>query len=204
MPQGPTEAERPIADLAARKAQVRDSGLAARDALPADERARLSAAICARAASLPEIAQAHTTMLFVSFGSEVDTAPLIGRVLDDGRALCLPRVQSPRSMAAYRVIDPSADLVPGVWGIPEPRPGLAEVAPADIDVVIVPGSVFDAECGRCGYGGGFYDAYLPRTRPGVPRIALAFEAQVVVGLPCEPHDLQMDAIVTESRVIRPD
>lgn len=204
MPQGPTEAQRPIADLAARKAQARDGALAARDALPAEERARLSAAICARAGALPEIAQAQTTMLFASFGSEVNTARLIDQVLDDGRVLCLPRVLSPQSMAAFRVTDPSADLAPGAWSIPEPRPGLVEVAPADIDVVIVPGSVFDAGCERCGYGGGFYDSYLPRTRPGVPRIALAFEAQVVVRLPCEPHDLKMDAIVTESRVIRPD
>ena len=45
--------------------------------------------------------------------------------------------------------------------------------------MFVPGSAFDEEGGRCGYGGGFYDTYLPLTRPGTPRVALAFEAQLV-------------------------
>jgi 5-formyltetrahydrofolate cyclo-ligase len=66
----------------------------------------------------------------------------------------------------------------------------------------VPGAAFDAAGRRCGYGGGFYDSYLPRTRPGIPWVALAFEAQLVDELPYEPHDLAVGAIVTEARVIR--
>jgi 5-formyltetrahydrofolate cyclo-ligase len=72
-----------------------------------------------------------------------------------------------------------------------------------MDVVVVPGSVFDAAGRRCGYGGGFYDTYLPLTRVGTPWVALAFEAQLVEKLPCEAHDLAVTAIVTETRVIRP-
>jgi 5-formyltetrahydrofolate cyclo-ligase len=105
-------------------------------------------------------------------------------------------------MAAYLIADPETDLVPGAWGIPEPRDGLAEVLPEQIDAVVVPGSAFDAAGRRCGYGGGFYDTYLPRTRPGIPWIALAFEAQLVDELPCEPHDLSVGAVVTETRLIR--
>jgi 5-formyltetrahydrofolate cyclo-ligase len=105
-------------------------------------------------------------------------------------------------MAAYRVTDPATDLVPGAWGIPEPREGLEEVPAERMDVVVVPGAAFDAAGRRCGYGGGFYDAYLPLTRAGVPWVALAFEAQLVDELPCEPHDLAVGAIVTETRLIR--
>jgi 5-formyltetrahydrofolate cyclo-ligase len=72
-----------------------------------------------------------------------------------------------------------------------------------MDLVFVPGSAFDAGGHRCGYGGGFYDTYLPLTRPGTPWVALAFEAQVVPLIDCEPHDLPVTAIVTERRVIRP-
>src|SRR5674476_1014549 len=60
----------------------------------------------------------------------------------------------------------------------------------------------DAAGRRCGYGGGFYDTYLPRTRPGIPWVALAFEAQLVDELACEPHDLAVGAVVTEARIIR--
>lgn len=202
MPRDATEVRLPLVDLAARKAKIRSRTLAVRAALPAEERVRLSAIICARAGALPEFARARTVMLFASFGSEVDTGPLIAQALSDGKALCLPRVLQPRLMASYRVTDPSVDLAPGAWGIPEPRQGLAEIPPDEIDVVIVPGSVFDVAGRRYGYGGGFYDAYLPRTRRCVPRIALAFEVQIVAELPCGPNDQTMDAIVTETRVIR--
>jgi 5-formyltetrahydrofolate cyclo-ligase len=77
------------------------------------------------------------------------------------------------------------------------------VDPKELDAAVVPGSVFDAAGRRCGYGGGFYDTYLPRLREGVPRIGLAFELQLVDDLPCEPHDLPVHVVVTESRVLRP-
>ena len=184
------------------KLASRRRALAARDALPDAERARLSVAICARAAALPELTAAATIMLFAAFRSEVDTGCLLSWALERGKTVCFPRVLGPRRMAAYRVTDPATDLVPGTWGIPEPRVGLEEV-PADLmDVVVVPGAAFDAAGRRCGYGGGYYDTYLPRTRAGVPRVALAFEAQLVDELPCEPHDLTVGAVVTEARLIR--
>ena len=77
-------------------------------------------------------------------------------------------------MAAFRVTDLAADLAPGKWDIPEPSVGLPEVQPEAMDLVFVPGSAFDEDGRRCGYGGGFYDNYLPRTRPGTPWVALAF------------------------------
>jgi len=188
--------------MATSKDAARRRVLAARDALASEERARLSLAVCTRAAELPELQTATTVLLFASFRSEVDTGPLTDWVCARGKVLCLPRVLGPRRMAAYRIDDPAVDLVPGAWGIPEPRQGLPEVDPRDLDAVVVPGSVFDC-CGRrCGYGGGFYDSYLPLTRAGIPWVALAFELQVVPELSCEPHDLAVAAIVTESRVLR--
>jgi 5-formyltetrahydrofolate cyclo-ligase len=185
------------------KREARRLALAARDALPPAERERLGEAVRARVLELPELAAASVVMLFASFRSEIDTAPLAEWVLSTGKVLCLPRVLGPRTMAAFRVRDRAADLVPGTWDIPEPREGLPEVPPEIVDLVFVPGSAFDEEGRRCGYGGGFYDTFLPRTRAGTPRVALAFEAQLVPPICLEPHDLPVTAIVTERRVIRP-
>lgn len=193
----------PSDDTSRPKREMRRRVLATRDAVPAAERNRISVAVCARAAGLPELATASTLLLFASFRSEVDTAQLIAWALAQGKAVCLPRVLGPQRLTACRIQSPAAHLVPGAWGIPEPRPGLAEVPPEALDAVLVPGSVFDAAGRRCGYGGGFYDSYLPRTPPGTPWVALAFEAQIVDELPCEAHDLAVTAIVTEKRVIRP-
>jgi 5-formyltetrahydrofolate cyclo-ligase len=193
----------PEDDAGRAKRELRRRVLVMRDAVPAAQRDRLSVAICARAAGLPELAAASTLLLFASFRSEVDTATLLSWALERGKTVCFPRVLGPRRMAAYRVADPAADLVPGAWGIPEPREGLEEVPPERMDMVVVPGSVFDAAGRRCGYGGGFYDNYLPLTRAGTPWVALAFETQLVEELPCEAHDLAVTAIVTEERVLRP-
>lgn len=142
-------------------------------------------------------------MLFASFRSEVDTRSLIVWALTNHTVVCLPRVLGPRLMAAYRITDPSADLKAGSWGIPEPRQGLEEVTPERLDAVVVPGSGFDTQGRRCGYGGGFYDTFLQRARHGTPRVALAFEAQLVPRIDTEEHDLPVTAVVTERRVIRP-
>lgn len=193
---------RPRPEPAGAKMDLRRRALAARDALPGAERARLSDAICARATALPELEAAATIMLFAAFRSEVDTGPLLSWGLARGKAVCCPRVLGPRRMVAYRVTDLASDLVPGAWGIPEPREGLEEVTPDRMDVVVVPGAAFDTAGNRCGYGGGFYDTYLPGTRPGIPWVALAFEVQLVDELSCEPHDLACGVLVTEERTIR--
>jgi 5-formyltetrahydrofolate cyclo-ligase len=185
------------------KDEARRRGLEARDRLTGDERDRLADRVRARAVELPELTAAGTVMLFAAFRSELDTTPIGEWVLRAGKTLCLPRVLGPRRMAAFRVTDLAADLVPSKWGIPEPREGLPEVPPETLDLVFVPGSAFDEEGGRCGYGGGFYDNYLPLTRPGTPWVALAFETQLVPAIDCEAHDLPVTAIVTERRVIRP-
>jgi 5-formyltetrahydrofolate cyclo-ligase len=186
------------------KDAARRHALDARDALSHEERECLAEAVRARTFTLPELADAGTVMLFASFRTELDTMPIAEWVLEHGKRLCLPRVLGPRTMAAFEVRDTAADLAPGKWDIPEPRGGLPEVPPAQMDLVFVPGSAFDEEGRRCGYGGGFYDNYLPLTRPGVPWVALAFEAQLVPAIDCEAHDLPVTAIVTEKRVIRPE
>lgn len=141
-------------------------------------------------------------MLFTSFGSGVDADRLIAHTLDSGK--CLPRMLGPRRMAAFRVTDPAADLIPGFWGIPEPRPGLPEVAPTDLAAIIVPGSVLDARGRRYGYGGGSCDTCLPGTRRGVPRVALDLDLQIVDELSCEPHDLTVNVVVPETGAVRSD
>lgn len=190
-------------DVTREKRRLRRRVLAARDALPETERRRRSAAACARALALPELAGATTVLAFAAFGSEVDTRPLCEAVLARGQRLCLPRVEAQREMVAVAVGDLDRDLTPGAWGIPEPRPGLPVVDPGEVDVAVVPGAVFDARGSRAGYGGGFYDTYLLRLRPGVPRVALAFELQLVDDVPRLPHDLPVTVIVTEQRVLRP-
>lgn len=89
------------------------------------------------------------------------------------------------------------DLAPGYKGIPEPA-APAPTAP-EADVIVVPGVAFTAGGTRLGYGGGFYDRYLAEATG--TRIGLCYDFQIVEDLPAGPHDIPMDRIVTEARVI---
>jgi 5-formyltetrahydrofolate cyclo-ligase len=187
--------------LVERKRSVRARALAARDGIPAAARAAKSARITAALLELAECTRARTVMAYVPVGSEFDTRSLLERLLADGVVLALPRITAPHTMDAVPVTDLDDDLVPGRFDIPAPREGLRPLPPSVFDCVVVPGAAFDLRGGRCGYGGGFYDTLLAHTRQGCHLVAPAFEAQLVDDVPREPHDLAVQLIVTEERIV---
>jgi 5-formyltetrahydrofolate cyclo-ligase len=197
-----THAEHLHVQVAHHKRALRERVLARRDRLPAAARRAHSARVFDHLLTLPELKTAAGIMCFVSFGSEVDTAPLVRWCLDQGKRVALPRIVGKRHMEAFWVTDPAADLESGSYGIREPRAGLPQASPEAIDLIVVPGSAFDRSGDRMGYGGGFYDTYLPRLHPRTPRVAIAFELQLVDDVPEEGHDLGIDVLVTERGVLR--
>ena len=181
------------------KRALRREVLARRDALAPEDRSERSRRIADRILALPEVSRAGTVMAFWSFGSEVETAPLIRRLVEAGSDVVLPRIDGGDVLpVSYAPGDPVA---PTGFGAMEPSAGRA-VEPERVDAVIVPGVAFDRRGARVGYGGGYYDRFLARTRPGVPAIAIAFGLQVVEGVPEGRGDRRLDAIVTEEEVIR--
>ncbi|MHB1185107.1 MAG: 5-formyltetrahydrofolate cyclo-ligase [Desulfobulbia bacterium] len=177
--------------------------MAARDSLSPEERQRKNLAITERLLALPEFAGARHVFAYVSFRSEVETLNLIAHCLDTGVTVSVPLtlVQEHR-LLPYAITDPGRDLVPGYCSIPEPLQTLPLVDPGAIEVVVTPGSVFDAQGGRLGYGGGYYDRFLHTAAPQALRIGLAFDLQVVEAVPLESHDEQLDYLITETRTIR--
>lgn len=178
--------------------------LEARDRATPDSLKDWSQAITTRVLGLPVLAGASLVFVYMHFRSEVRTDTLIRALLARCGTVCVPRTLPGQSrLLAVRISDPEEDVAPGYRGIPEPLPHLlasAVVAPREIDVVIVPGSVFDPGGGRLGYGGGYYDRFLAREAPEAVRIALAFGLQVVAKVPVEPHDQLMDFVVTEENL----
>ena len=146
--------------------------------------------------------KATTILTYVDFRSEVNTQYFIRKCLDDSKIIAVPFTLVEESkLLAVEIHSLKTDLQPGYCSIPEPVPQLIKsscIDPQQIDVVIVPGSVFDAKGGRLGYGGGFYDRFLSQSSPGAIRVALAYELQMVDNVPMEEHDQFMDIIVTEN------
>lgn len=100
-------------------------------------------------------------------------------------------------------------------GVPEPPIGPEAVGPAfsegfsagSFDLVLVPGLAFDRSMARLGRGAGFYDRWLAGIDftlgvPGRPLVVgVCFDVQVVEALPCEPHDVRMDGVATDCRLM---
>jgi 5-formyltetrahydrofolate cyclo-ligase len=181
------------------KRALRRAVLAERDALAPEERSTGSEAIAERFLQLPEVAEARVVMGFWSFGSEVDTAPLIAGLRWRGTTVALPRIEGNEVVPV--VSTPGAAMTETSFGALEPAEGrVLEVA--ELDLVVVPGVAFDRSCDRVGYGGGYYDRLLGKRREGAASIAIAFSIQIVDRVPTGAIDRRIDGVVTELEVIR--
>jgi 5-formyltetrahydrofolate cyclo-ligase len=184
------------------KRALRERVVALRDALPPQEREAASRDIVRRISDMPSFASARCLLLTLPFRSEWDSRPLIDAALARGAVVALPRVRlDTRMLELVRVRDAIADVAPGYRGIPEPHASLPRVAQHDVDLVLVPGVAFDTGGRRLGYGGGYYDRLLVTLRAGLPRVAGAFDCQIVDEIPHAPHDLAVDAVATPTRTL---
>ena len=183
--------------------RLRKRILGARDLMSGTERHEKSRSVMENFWNLPEMKHWSTLFIYVNFRSELETLELIDRCLSQGIRVAVPLVEaSTVSMIPLLIQDPEKDLVSGYYGIPEPDPQKSlRVAVREIDAAVIPGSVFDIQGGRLGYGGGYYDRFLVNDAPQAKRIGLAFEMQVVEKVPVEPHDQPLDILITEKRIV---
>ncbi len=185
------------------KMELRKKVLAKRDLLSEEELNQKSRLIMENLWTLNEFNTAKNIFLFVNFRSEVRTIPIIERCMEEGKRVILPLTDTKNKQLLLYYVKSLDSLKKGVYGILEPDPASNErVNPDIIDCAIIPGSAFDEKGGRMGYGGGFYDRLLPNLRVSVPKIAIAFEIQIIKEVPMGYYDQKMDIIVTEKRIIR--
>lgn len=187
---------------ASRKAEIRAFVLGKRDALPLAEHREEGHAIVGRLLVSEAFRKARTVLGYCSFGSEIDTTPLLNAILAAGKTLVLPKLNpAAGGLDLYAVTSLDADLRPGTWGIREPDSACAPVALTAIDFILVPGIAFDRRGGRIGYGKGYYDKLLAAfhaVNRYPPAVAAAFDLQIVDSIPMESHDVPVDALVTGS------
>lgn len=153
-----------------------------------DDRLMRSVQLWAAVAARPEYEAAASVMAFVGCKGEPDTDPLFARLAADGKRLLLPRVQDGNLV----VCDADGPMSVSRFGISEPQgPSL----PFDeVGFVIVPGLAFTIDGVRLGYGGGFYDRFLPLVP--APNAGVCFSEQLVDALPFEPHDVRVQQVIS--------
>ncbi|MBO1263622.1 5-formyltetrahydrofolate cyclo-ligase [Proteiniclasticum sp. SCR006] len=137
---------------------------------------------------------AGTIFIYVGTEIEVDTSLIIKDALAKGKKVVVPKTIELGHMEACE-IDSMEDLHPGRHGILEPENTLYRLEPDKIDVAFIPCVAYTGEGYRLGYGGGFYDRFLPRGK--FKRILLAFGAMEVKKLPVDHFDEKVQGILTE-------
>jgi len=161
-----------------------------------------SSLIQRRILSLPLFKNAEAILFYLALKDEVQTEELIRKALSLSKRVAVPLVDSERRQILPSWIkDLDRELTVGFRGIPEPKKSCVRTLdPRELDLVIVPGIVFDPGGHRLGFGGGFYDRFLARVS-GITSLSLAFEFQVIDQVPYQGHDIAVDYIITEKRII---
>ena len=187
----------------AAKAALRRTCHALAAALPASYTARASTALCAALTALPAYKAAGVVFCFVGAVREIDTVKILQTVLNDNKILCVPfcAPQKQGVMAAKQVTDLS-QLQMGAYGIAAPPEHARTIAPGKIALAILPCLAADRDGNRLGYGGGYYDRYLPQLAETCTTVLLCRSRMVQPRgtIPTEPHDVCAQILLTEEGV----
>ncbi len=190
------------------KGRMRNEARMHREALPAAEVDRLTAAIADRFFQSRLVAPGDLIMGYLSFRNEVRAESILLRAIAKGSRVALPYADiDGRRLVPYLIADFSVQIATSRYGMPEPDPARCEPAPIqEIALILVPGLAFDRDGRRLGYGGGFYDRFIAEFQAKgllVPTlVGLAFETQLVERVPAQAHDAAVDYVLTESRLIK--
>ncbi|RAG85090.1 5-formyltetrahydrofolate cyclo-ligase [Streptacidiphilus pinicola] len=190
------------------KKALRSRLLAERAEMSPGARDAASNALAGSARALVSAAKARTVACYVSMGSEPGTRPLLDALRADGVLVLLP-VLLPDNDLDWAAYEGAEGLVPARLGLLEPSgPRLGPDAVVTADLVLLPGLAVDPATGvRLGRGGGSYDRVLARLAAAgsaARLVTLLFDTELVPGLPAEPHDRPVDAVVTPGRTVRFD
>lgn len=193
--------------MAPDKIALRREALARREALSMEERARAAILLTEGIAGHQWFYRARYFLGFVSYGSEIDTHPLLEEALRLGKQVYVPKVKGD-DIQFYRIFS-MEELRPGYRGIPEPK-GDTEIfdylsclerGEMDRVLMLMPGVVFDPQRNRIGYGKGYYDRYLnEREVLQQHTIAVGFDCQLVEHVPAETFDIKPCQVILQGNL----
>jgi 5-formyltetrahydrofolate cyclo-ligase len=180
--------------------QLRRRVAAVRRTLPAALRSSHAAAACRLLIEHPAFRAAQLVLAYSALRFELDPRDAIEQAWALGKAVGLPRTVPDTRQLALHSYHAGDELLESGFVVKEPLPSAPALAASDVDLVLVPGLAFDTRGQRLGYGQGYYDRLLP-SLPRALRIGLAFELSLLAEVPSTAHDVPVDLLITERRVI---
>jgi 5-formyltetrahydrofolate cyclo-ligase len=171
-----------------------------RSSLPLEQLNNVSFVIQSRFLKSAEYNAAKTVALYMPICSEISTELVLEQGLKD-KNIVLPAVSADEMV--FRKIEGLSDLTCGRFSIPEPSASCPVVKGEEIDLFVLPGVAFDFAGFRIGYGKGYYDRFLSGVQKKKVLVGFCFEFQLLELIPSEQHDVKVDMIITEQRIIKP-
>jgi len=178
------------------KKQIRNSILKKRREKNKNQIVRKGNLLKEKLFSLEEFRRVNIVMFFVSFDNEIYTHDMI-REASEKKVVIVPKITDSDIFPSR--IRNFNDLEKGKYGILEPIEN-DMINSKDIEVIFVPGIVFDKKGHRIGYGKGYYDKFLKNL--DAFKIGLCMDFQIIDKLPNDPWDVKMDMIISEKSIIR--
>ncbi|GGF07917.1 5-formyltetrahydrofolate cyclo-ligase [Halobacillus andaensis] len=145
--------------------------------------------------------EAKTIGVTVSLKSEWNTNPIIEKAWEDNKNVVVPKcAPQTKSMTFYELTDYS-QLETVYYGLKEPSPSQTSAVEKEaINLILVPGLLFDRRGFRIGYGGGFYDRYLKDFQGHT--VSLLSHRQLIEEIPYESFDQPVHQLILENEVVR--
>lgn len=182
------------------KKTLRKSMKSKRDELSSKDIHNLSDKVISRILDSDEYNKSENIFAFVSFGSEVFTHNFIKSSILNNKNIYIPYIKN-NEMYAVKLKDFN-DLELGYYDILSlPENKIEIVDKKIIDLILVPGLIFDKNFYRIGYGGGYYDKFMNDKDLNAYKIGICFDFQVVETVEPQSHDIPVDKIITEMRII---
>ena len=193
-----------MSDSLSTKDEIRQKMRDRRKAVSADTRRTAGKTVSREVAgdAIRLLLHARRVCIYLSTKNEIPTRYIARAIWEAGCEVCVPVWSKTDEVYKLCLLEPHMRLIPGHHGIHEPAVRLP-VMPWDVDAFILPGLAFDTQGGRLGYGAGHYDKILAKANKRSLKIAVGYDWQVLdTPLPQDSHDVPMDWIVTDTRVIR--
>ena len=163
--------------------------------LTPEEVAADSARIISQIEQMSAFRDAKTVLIYYPVHNEVDLRPLLAKY-GDQKTFLFPVTH--RHSMEVRPYDGEDMMRRGRYGVPEPQ---TKTYKGHIDVIFVPGVVFDQHCHRIGRGAGYYDKFLSKQHLA-KKIGVCYAFQLKKHtIPHSLHDHKMDRVVTPQRTI---
>ncbi len=168
--------------------------------ISAEEREHLDNKVLEQLVTYQPYLNAGTIGLTVAMKHEINTTKIIERAWNDGKKVAVPKCHPESKQMIFHYLTNWNQLETVYFGLKEPKEEETPVCPnREIDLLLVPGLIFDRKGFRIGFGGGYYDRYLQEYSNET--VSLAYEIQLVEAVPVESFDIPVQTIISNERIV---